>query len=1078
MSSLSRFQQAVGIRADETQTVGLFFVHNVLLGIGTILVYVAANVILLENHPETSLPLAYLASAAGMIGVGQLYAYYEHHLGLRNLTLRVLGSVAALTVVLGVLVYAGHSVAAAVAIMVGFRVIYLLTNLEFWGVSSVVFDTRQSKRLFSVISAGDMPAKALGAILAALVHAHATLLLLLLVAFAAFLGAFFTLRRTFQAHSVQHAHRRRAVREQPALLRKLSGGNRLVLLMGLSLLLLAAVGIEIEYGFFINVKHKFHDQSDVIQVVGYVLAATYLVAMLVKLLVSRQAVDRFGIGRTLLALPVTGLLGLVVVLFFDAFGTSETRLLVLFCGLYLTFEVVRRAVFDPVFLVLFQPLSPAQRLEGHTLVKGLYEPLGLGLAGGVIYLLHGASAFEGWVPLVWLGFLALALWLLRRTYRHYLGELQEALGNRFLENGQLALPGEALKLVTAHLQSTRPDEVVTAIGWLQQQQPAALGPYLPALLDHPAAAVRRRALEAAEATALSLRTEILYQRTFNDDTPDIRQTAARLLGRRADTELARLPELLLHTDISIRTGAIHGLLDIHPGSPEALQSLQTLTKRPDAASRLAALDVIREKRLAAFTPFVKTALASPDATERRAALQAAGVLPDPDLTWYLIERLPDPALGRAALASLKAQGPAALPLLQEAVRRSADPRLARRVAALVGTWRVPESRTLLLDLLRRPDRFVQEATLRALAGVPVQEADAPLFRQVLRDELLLAQRLLHGTDGASPAWAAALDYELTVLRQRIFGILRQLVEPAPIERARLGLDHPQRERRANALELLDNLIPRPVYQVLQALTDAVPLTERLALIDTALGPLAVSGTLTDFVITQGQAGFSDWTLSLALRQWVPTDGPTAHVVPYLTHPEPLLRESAAQAVARLSPRPEAAGTPSSSFPPAPSMTAPASAVSALERVVMLKNTQLFAQTPENVLTSITPIMREVTHDPEAVIFEKGELGTCLYLIHAGEVGIYDGPQELARFGPGDFFGELALLDTEARSATARAETAVRLFRIDQDDFYELMEERGEVLRAIVRTLCGRIRNQNSVLAAQRADITRTTEPAL
>jgi hypothetical protein len=136
--------RSLGIRAEEVRTVGLFFLHHFFLGFGTMLIYVSANVILLENHPETSLPLAYMASAVGMMLVGKIYSYFEHLLLLDRLVIRVLGAVLVLTAVILVLVYFGHSVAVSVAIMVGFRAIYLLTNLEFWGVSAVVFDVRQS----------------------------------------------------------------------------------------------------------------------------------------------------------------------------------------------------------------------------------------------------------------------------------------------------------------------------------------------------------------------------------------------------------------------------------------------------------------------------------------------------------------------------------------------------------------------------------------------------------------------------------------------------------------------------------------------------------------------------------------------------------------------------------------------------------------------------------------------------------------------------------------------------------------------------------------------------------------------
>ena len=138
-------------------------------------------------------------------------------------------------------------------------------------------------------------------------------------------------------------------------------------------------------------------------------------------------------------------------------------------------------------------------------------------------------------------------------------------------------------------------------------------------------------------------------------------------------------------------------------------------------------------------------------------------------------------------------------------------------------------------------------------------------------------------------------------------------------------------------------------------------------------------------------------------------------------------------------------------------------VSITERVMVLKNTELFAETPENVLTNIAPIMREVSYHEGQIIFDKGDLGTSMFVIYDGEVGIYDGKVQLATFGRGDVFGELALLDAEPRSAGVVGLSDVQLFRIDQGDFYDLMDERGEVLRNIIKILCQRIRTQNTKL---------------
>ncbi len=294
MSPAQKFYRSIGVRHHEVRTVWLFFLHNFFLGIGTILVYVSANVILLENHPETSLPIAYIGSAIAMMIVGKLYAHYEHLLALRTLAVRVLWAVIILTFIIDVLVLAGHSVWSSIAIMVGFRMIYLLTNLEFWGVSAVVFDVRQSKRLFSVISSGDMPAKAMGAILAALVHAHTDMFFLLIVAFGSFLAAIYILRLTYHSHDVHATHGSSRVRQpnQSLIVEHLFGNSRLITSMCLSLVAVATVAASVEYAFFINVKYKIHSTTSLLQYLSKVLALTYLIAMVVKVIISdRRSTD-------------------------------------------------------------------------------------------------------------------------------------------------------------------------------------------------------------------------------------------------------------------------------------------------------------------------------------------------------------------------------------------------------------------------------------------------------------------------------------------------------------------------------------------------------------------------------------------------------------------------------------------------------------------------------------------------------------------------------------------------------------------------------------------------------------------
>jgi CRP-like cAMP-binding protein len=84
----------------------------------------------------------------------------------------------------------------------------------------------------------------------------------------------------------------------------------------------------------------------------------------------------------------------------------------------------------------------------------------------------------------------------------------------------------------------------------------------------------------------------------------------------------------------------------------------------------------------------------------------------------------------------------------------------------------------------------------------------------------------------------------------------------------------------------------------------------------------------------------------------------------------------------------------------------------------------------------------------------------MYVIYKGEVKIHKEDHTLVVLKENDFFGELSLLDTETRSASATTITQAYLLKIDQEAFYELMENRIEVARGIIRTLCKRLRVQN------------------
>ena len=144
--------------------------------------------------------------------------------------------------------------------------------------------------------------------------------------------------------------------------------------------------------------------------------------------------------------------------------------------------------------------------------------------------------------------------------------------------------------------------------------------------------------------------------------------------------------------------------------------------------------------------------------------------------------------------------------------------------------------------------------------------------------------------------------------------------------------------------------------------------------------------------------------------------------------------------------------------------------STLERVIILKTIEIFAETPDVVLAEIATIMNEVDLEAGHTIFEKGTLGTSMYVIIEGQVRVHDSGHTLNMLGERAVFGEMAMLDPEPRSATVTAVKDSKLFVIEHAPFYDVLADRVEVARGIIRVLAGYVRARMRDVAALHARV--------
>lgn len=128
-----------------------------------------------------------------------------------------------------------------------------------------------------------------------------------------------------------------------------------------------------------------------------------------------------------------------------------------------------------------------------------------------------------------------------------------------------------------------------------------------------------------------------------------------------------------------------------------------------------------------------------------------------------------------------------------------------------------------------------------------------------------------------------------------------------------------------------------------------------------------------------------------------------------------------------------------------------------EVVAKLANVPLFSGCSKKELALVARSTKEVAHRKGTVVAREGEPGVGLFVILEGECEVTVGGRRKAKLGPGDFFGEIALLDGGPRTATVTALTDVRLVGITGWVFRGLITEHPGIALKTLEAVAGRLR---------------------
>ena len=111
---------------------------------------------------------------------------------------------------------------------------------------------------------------------------------------------------------------------------------------------------------------------------------------------------------------------------------------------------------------------------------------------------------------------------------------------------------------------------------------------------------------------------------------------------------------------------------------------------------------------------------------------------------------------------------------------------------------------------------------------------------------------------------------------------------------------------------------------------------------------------------------------------------------------------------------------------------------------LLKNVPLFADLKGKELKRIAQAMNEKRVDAGQAVTEEGKMGVGFFVIESGNARVTVGGEEKRTLGPGDYFGEIALIADLPRTATVTAETPLRCWGLAPWDFRPIVEDNASV----------------------------------
>src|SRR6188768_606613 len=558
----------LNVRPSEWKVVSQLFWLQFFMGTGIAFFFTASFSHFLEKFSASQVAWVMIVSSPLLFFTGWIFTKFEHRMHLTRV-----GTIVIILMAISILLFQLSSNWIKddwfyYLTFAWYYVLYLASNLCFWSITSTLFDVRQSKRLFAVISGGDVPAKFIGYTMAYFFVKAIGPLNMLWPAFVFMLGALPFLYQLSKSGVVHHHHHHHADHVEfiqgkgfKVFVKRFTLNTLIRRLAVLTFIISTSLAI-INYAFYTQVKEQNHDDKALSNFIILFMAASQIIALIVKIMLTGRIVTSIGIKKSLLITPLV-LLGLLIIIFSAQIVASESNLVFYAFGIAaIAVEVLRTTITNPVFLTVMQPLNPNARSKAHAIVKGIMDPFAFLFSGVLLIIINSLKPGNELLTICYILAFFGASWivsivLVSRSYHH---TLLKAISSRFFSQDEFKLSDEEIQQqILKKIETGNETEIINILQMLNSQVSGGSKEIIFKLLDHPSGNIKRVTLLLIQTRNIKGAEEKLKSLADNDRNKEIQILAVQSLCKEQN-EHQYLKHYLHHHDAGIKAAALMGML--------------------------------------------------------------------------------------------------------------------------------------------------------------------------------------------------------------------------------------------------------------------------------------------------------------------------------------------------------------------------------------------------------------------------------------------------------------------------------------------------------------------------------------